>query len=343
MMYNSVMVTIEIGENERNQRLDRFLRKYLSGAPLSHIYKMIRKDVKVNGRREGKEYVLQEGDLLALYLREEDLQAYHKAPRTADVRRQFGIAYEDANILIAEKPFGLLTHGDRNEKKNHLTNQVMSYLTAKGEYKPSAAGTFTPAPVNRLDRNTTGLVIFCKTYAALKTFNQMIRERNCIGKFYVTIVRGRLTEPLHLTGRLDKDTDRNMVQVSGEGALAIETIARPLAGNDDYTLTEVQILTGRTHQIRAHLASAGYPLVGDPKYGDPALNRKLKAELRLTTQILHAYRLTFTDCPGDYAYLNGREVTAPPPAGFGKAGRALLGEEFAVWNSQWKDSKRKRK
>ena len=122
MMYNSVMVTIEIGENERNQRLDRFLRKYLSGAPLSHIYKMIRKDVKVNGRREGKEYVLQEGDLLALYLREEDLQAYHKAPRTADVRRQFGIAYEDANILIADKSFGLLTHGVSNERKNNLTN-----------------------------------------------------------------------------------------------------------------------------------------------------------------------------------------------------------------------------
>ena len=331
MMYNGSMVTLKIGENEQNQRLDRFLRKYLAKAPLSRIYKMIRKDVKVNGKRVGNEYVLRGGDLMTLYLGEEELAELRRPGGKPKARRQFSIVYEDDRILIVTKPFGLLTHGDGKEKKNHLANQVCAHLAETGEYQPSAAGTFAPAPVNRLDRNTTGLVIFAKTYAALQDLNAMIRGRECIRKFYQTILVGECREELHLTGQLVKDGARNMVRVTDvedpEGAgRSIETIAKPIARGGGYTLAEVEILTGRTHQIRAHLAAAGYPLAGDPKYGDPRTNRALKEQIGLTTQLLHAWRLSFQNCPAGYEYLNGRTITAGPPAAFKRAAESLLGE-----------------
>lgn len=150
------MINIEIGKNEQDQRLDKFLRKYLGNAPLSFIYKAIRKDVKVNGKRAKEDTVLRLGDTLSLYIKEEDLAAFQKKRKLSHARRQFQIAYEDENILAVEKPYGLLTHGDSTEKKNHLTNQVIDYLIEKGDYNPRLEKTFVPAPVNRLDRNTTG-------------------------------------------------------------------------------------------------------------------------------------------------------------------------------------------
>ena len=152
------MVKIEIGKNEQNQRLDKFLRKYLANAPLSFIYKAIRKDVKVNGKRGKEDTLLQLGDEVTLYISETDMEKFRKERRGGRVKRQFSIAYEDENILAAVKPYGLLTHGDSREKKNHLANQVIDYLIEKGDYNPRIEKTFTPAPVNRLDRNTTGLV-----------------------------------------------------------------------------------------------------------------------------------------------------------------------------------------
>lgn len=156
------MIEIIITENQGGQRLDRFLKKYFDKAPLSLIYKMIRKDVKVNGKRSTKEAMIQAGDRLAVYLSEEEAKALQTQKKRVRAKRQFSIAYEDENLLIAEKPFGLLTHGDKTEKKNHLANQVVDYLIEKGEYNPRADRTFAPAPAGRLDRNTTGLVMFGK-------------------------------------------------------------------------------------------------------------------------------------------------------------------------------------
>lgn len=306
-MYNGCMFKIVITKNQANQRLDRFLKKYFNNASLSLVYKLIRKDVKLNGKRVKENQVLAEGDELTLYISDETAAQLQKTKTHAKVKRQFKIAYEDDNILVVEKPFGLLTHGDHTEKKNHLANQVVDYLIEKGDYDPRAEKTFTPAPANRLDRNTTGLVVFGKNAAALQELNRMIREKDEIRKLYLTIVSGRLEKAVRMRARMIKDESKNLVSVvseDGDGKV-METIARPLAHAEwkgrSYTLVEVEILTGRTHQIRAHLAKAGYPVIGDVKYGDRRVNAVMEKEFGQTTQLLHAYKLVFKRLPSGEA------------------------------------------
>lgn len=293
------MINLTITENQADQRLDRFLKKYFDNAPLSHIYKMIRKDVKVNGKRSQQEAMLKAGDVLSIYISQEQAEALMKPKRRVRAKRQFSIAYEDENLLIAEKPFGLLTHGDKTEKKNHLANQVVDYLIETGAYDPRSERTFTPAPAGRLDRNTTGLVMFGKNAQTLQDLNRRIREKDLLGKFYLTIVAGKLEKPLILKDRMTKDQAKNMIAVvplAGEGKL-METHVRPLESarymGRWFSLVEVEIITGRTHQIRAHLAQAGYPVIGDTKYGARQVNEQLRRTLGLNTHLLHAWRLVF--------------------------------------------------
>ncbi len=300
-MYNNSMFKITITENEAGQRLDRFLKKYFNNATLGAIYKIIRKDVKLNGKRAGENTMLSVGDELAIYVSDETATNLRKEKTRQKVKRQFKVAYEDADILVVEKPFGLLTHGDRTEKKNHLANQVIDYLIEKGDYNPRTEKTFVPAPANRLDRNTTGLVVFGKNAAALQNLNKLIREKDKIQKLYLTIVAGKLPKPVRLRAKMTKNEEKNLVSVLSEEAQGklMETIVRPLETANfkgrDYTLVEVEILTGRTHQIRAHLAKAGYPIIGDVKYGDKKINDLIEKEFGLTTQLLHAYKLIFED------------------------------------------------
>lgn len=324
------MIKVEIGKNEQNQRLDKFLRKYLENAPLSLIYKAIRKDVKVNGKRAREDTVLQLGDTVSLYMKDEDLEKFQKKQRVRSAKRQFQIAFEDEQILVAEKPLGLLTHGDSQEKRHHLANQVVDYLIEEGAYNPRLEKTFTPAPVNRLDRNTTGLVLFGKTNPALQALNQMIREKDKVRKFYLTIVSGRMTKPLHLRDRMTKDAEANRIQVLSMDAEGkeMETIAKPLRFGRfegmDYTLTEVEIITGRTHQIRAHLAKAGFPIIGDAKYGDRSVNAMAKSKFDLHSQLLHAYRLCFSGGTGELSYLNGLQVEAALPEHFARIKKEIF-------------------
>ncbi len=321
------MVKITITENENNQRLDRFLKKYLKNASLSYIYKLIRKDLKVNGKRAAVETLLNQGDELTFYLSEEELTTLSQRKQKHHAKKQFGIAYEDENILIAEKPFGLLTHGDAREKKNHLANQVISYLQDKGEYSPSRERTFVPSPANRLDRNTTGLVVFGKNSQALQELNRMIREKGYVSKYYLTIVSGHLEEELELRSRMEKDEIKNLVKVIPENQQGrlMETIARPLAYSHGYSLLEVNLITGRTHQIRAHLASAGYPIIGDSKYGDPRVNSDIKARFGLTTQFLHAYKLVFQRGSGILSYLSGTAVEGRLPERLNTIKKGIFG------------------
>ncbi|MBE6037346.1 MAG: RluA family pseudouridine synthase [Clostridiales bacterium] len=310
------MIKITITENEEKQRLDRFLKKYLRNAPLSYIYKLIRKNVKVNGKRVSQETELLKGDELALYISEEEASSYFAVKKQGTAKRQFKIAYEDENVLIAEKPLGLLTHGTAEEKKDTLANQVIGYLVEKGDYVPRRDKTFTPSPVNRLDRNTTGMVIFAKTYPAARVLTRMIREKGFVRKYYLTVVYGHLEKELHLVDRMEKDSRTNQVRVlpqTAEEGKVMETVARPLQKLGNCTLVEVELVTGRSHQIRAHLGKAGYPVIGDEKYGNPRFNRTVKERFGLSTQFLHAYRLCFDEAPEPLENLKGKEVRSELP------------------------------
>ena len=327
------MVKVQITENDAGQRLDRFLKKYLKRAPLSAIYKIIRKDLKLNGKRAKEDTILRDGDELTFYLTQESLDEMTRPPKKQKARKQFRIAYEDANILIAEKPWGLLTHGDKTEKKNTLMNQVCGYLQERGEYDPSQEKTFTPSPVNRLDRNTTGLVIFGKNAASLRTLTKLLRERDAISKYYITIVSGQFSEEMVIDETLLKDEKTNTVKVAKDGGKHAVSIVRPLEVGKHYSVVEVELVTGRTHQIRAHLASKGYPLVGDSKYGTSKKGKQANARARtlgVTTQLLHAYRLVFGEMPGEedgapegFAQLTGLDVKAHAPEEFERVWRIL--------------------
>ena len=187
-VYNNMMVKITAGPNDAHRRLDRFLRQYFDKAPLSLIYKMIRKDVKVNGKRQSRETLLEEGDEICVYMTEEQADALRSTRRTWHVRKQFRVLYEDDQVLFTGKPFGLLTHGDRHEKKNTLVNQVEGYLMEKGDFVPDRENHFRPAAVNRLDRNTTGIVVFGKTQEALRTYTALMRDKEAVDKEYLAIV-----------------------------------------------------------------------------------------------------------------------------------------------------------
>ncbi len=310
------MIEIRINENDGGQRLDRFLRKYLPGSPLSLVYKMIRKDVKVNGKRCPKETMLEAGDVIALYIPEEKLAELGRKKRTAHARKTFGVAYEDSDVLIAEKPYGILTHGDSKEKKNTLANQVTGYLAGEGAFDPAAENTFVPAPLNRLDRNTTGLVLFAKNAPAARKISEMLRSKEGVRKIYRAVCCGRIEEELVLDAALEKNEEKNIVKLSGgDGAKRSVTIVRPLKHSraGDYTLVEAELVTGRTHQIRVHLSGAGHPLIGDQKYGDVKVNAYFKKKYGLTSQLLHAERLEFA---GDAEILPGKSVRARTPKMF---------------------------
>ena len=325
------MVRIDISDNTENQRLDRFLRKYFPKASLSHIYRMIRKDLKLNGKRAHEDTMLNSGDQLVIYMSDEEAASLMRKPKSSKAKRQFLIAYEDDNVLAVNKPFGLLTHGDSHEKKNHLTNQVISYLIEGGKYDPFVERSFAPAPANRIDRNTTGLVLFAKDAETLRELNALLRSKEGIEKYYLTVCEGRMPQgETRLTGYMSKDEVKNRISVSrrpDDGKLmetSVVPIAYSLPGQGDRTLLLVQIFTGRTHQIRAQLAEAGHPLLGDTKYG--ARQTRIRS-----TQLLHSWKVRFTQAgEGKLSYLTDKTITAEPPQDMMK----IIADLFGLKTSQ---------
>ncbi|RKD31551.1 RluA family pseudouridine synthase [Thermohalobacter berrensis] len=307
------MREIYIGKNEKNQRVDRFLKKYMPEAPSSFIYKMIRKKrIKLNGKRTKPNKILREGDKFQLYLADETIDKFRRDTRVIDVPINLDIIYEDKNIVLINKEKGVLSHSNGKERENTLVQQLISYLHKKGEYDFFKETTFTPSICNRLDRNTSGIVIGAKNFATLQMINEMIRKGK-LKKYYKCIVRGEIKKDMDLKGYLVKDKDSNKVYVTKEktkNGKKIHTFIKVLKRNSDFSLLEVDLITGRSHQIRAHLNFLGHPIIGDNKYGDKDINKMFYDKYGLKNQYLHAYKIVFNDLNPPLDYLNQKVFTA---------------------------------
>ena len=306
------MRIITINRNDAGQRLDKFLTKAVKGMPQSLMYQYIRtKKIKVNRKRAEEKYMLCEGDEIQLFIKDEFFDSPEKdTGALATIKPKIEIVYEDDNIILCNKRPGILVHEDKEGKENTLIIHIQAYLCQKGEYDPSSEQSFAPALCNRIDRNTGGIVIAAKNANALRIMNDKIKN-NEISKFYMCAVHGTMKEKSKtLTGFLRKDSKNNTVEVSDKklpGSKDIITKYKVVSEKGGNSLLEVELVTGRTHQIRAHMSHIGHPLLGDGKYG---VNRNDKKD-GYKYQALYAYRLRFDfdkNNPSDLDYLRGKEV-----------------------------------
>ena len=307
------MKEITVNKQNSGQKIEKFVKRYLTEAPLGFIYKAFRKkDIKVNGHWVHKDYVVEEGDVVRIYVTDAQLADFAK-PREA-IKQDFPyeIIYESENVLIVNKPVGILVIGDSTETRNTLARKVLDYLFFKGEFDPNNH-IFVPSPAHRLDRNTAGLVVFGKTDAALHELEEMFKERVNIDKRYTALVAGELHGEGEINAALSKDATSGMVKVTpvSKGGKPAKTRYKVLKNYEDATLVECKLITGRTHQIRVHMASIGHPLVGDGKYGDFQTNRNFKQLYNFDHQFLHATSLTFLHADGVLKELDGMRFVSP--------------------------------
>lgn len=304
------MFEVVIDKKSENQRVDKYVRKILKNAPLSFIYKLFRKkDVKVNDKRIDVDYKLKENDVLKIYVTDQQLEDFKNKINLKKVNFCHEILYEDENILIINKPSGLLVHGDNKNKKETLNNDVLNYLYSKGEYDETSL--FTPAPAHRLDRNTSGIIVFGKNSGVLRELMQLLQDKNKIEKEYLALVVGDVEKEGYIDAPLLKIEKLNKVIVSSqEGSKSAYTKFVPIKKFSNYTLLKVKLLTGRTHQIRVHLAHINHPIVGDKKYGDIKVNKIFEEKYDLTSQFLCAFSLKFNKIDGILSYMSNKKFTA---------------------------------
>lgn len=309
------MKQITVTENEAGQRLDKLLAKYLDQAPKSFFYKMLRKkNITLNGKKAAGNEKLEQGDEIRLFLSEETIAGFTGKKEAVHTGQKLDILYENRHVILLNKPVGMLSQkADRQDVS--MVEHLISHLLETGELTEAALSTFRPSVCNRLDRNTSGILVAGKTMPGLQRMSELIQKR-AIRKYYLCIVSGVIGQEAEIKGYLQKDEKTNSVHISAKeskDAKPIHTKYRPLQHNGKETLLEVELLTGRTHQIRAHLASVGHPLLGDGKYGNPAVNRRLSEQYHLRSQLLHAYCLEMPELVGEFAEMSERRFYAPVP------------------------------
>ena len=307
------MKEMTIAKNDAGQRLDRFIGKAVPLLPESLLQKYIRlKRIKVNGKGAKRDYRLVQGDVIQLYINDEFFEKPREENSYLKVSTpRLNIVYEDENILLVDKKPGVLCHSAGQWDYNTLIANIQAYAYQKGEWNPRGEHSFAPALCNRIDRNTGGIVIAAKNAEALRIMNEKIKDRE-IEKYYLCAVHGR-PSPAEgmLSGYIFKDAKKNQVYVRHQpepGVMLFQSIYRVLKSKNGLSLVECELLTGRTHQIRAQMADAGWPLLGDGKYGS---ERKNKQYGETGGQALYSYRLVFrfTTDAGELNYLNGKEFT----------------------------------
>lgn len=337
------MQSVTVGTNQAGQRLDKFLHKYLPNAGTSFLYKMLRKkNITLNGKKaEGKE-MLSIGDEIKFFFSDETFAKFSgkELPNedSADEKTMIKesqdayqklkgvqVLYEDENIILLNKPVGILTQ-KASPKDLSLNEWLIGYLLSNNGISKEELATFHPSVCNRLDRNTSGIVLCGKSLAGSQALSRIIKERT-LQKYYRTICVGELQQKESLNGYLHKDSKTNKVTVvkkiptnaSEKDYSPIQTAYEPIVSQNRYTLLEVELITGKTHQIRSHLAYIGHPIIGDGKYGNGKENQKFREQDKLQNQLLHAYRVVFPkETQGVLAPLNGKEFVAEYPKHFQK-------------------------
>ena len=299
-----------ISHQEAGQTLENYVKKVLSAAPLSVVYKLFRKkDVKVNGHWQDAKYVLNEGEEVSIFLSDDKFEEFKKVKEFKNSQKISDIIiYEDSNVLLINKPRGLLVQKGVEEDEA-LDDMVISYLIDKKEYNPQKDIGYKPAPCHRLDRNTAGIVVFGKNLKTLQYLSKVMSDKSKIEKKYYTLVKGHVEEEGVITAPLlKKQTHVEVDYKNGKEAITNYKLVKYVG---DYSLVEVRLLTGRTHQIRVHFAHIGHPVIGDAKYGDFSLNKEIERKYGFKNQFLIAYHLKFKGLEDPLKNLNDKVFEVP--------------------------------